>query len=128
MILKEDFRKERSGLVVCEKMITPKADGFRMPGEFERHHGCLMIWPVRPGSWPFGAAAAQKAFAQVAGIIAGSEMVYMLAGKEHMEQAKNMLPEKIQLVEIETDDAWARHGADLCSEWYRESAGCGLAV
>ena len=34
----------------------PSADGFSMPGEFASHHGCLMIWPVRPGSWPFGGA------------------------------------------------------------------------
>lgn len=28
----------------------PAADGFRMPGEFEPHRGCIMIWPKRPGS------------------------------------------------------------------------------
>ena len=25
--------------------------GMRMPGEFEAHHGTIMIWPKRPGSW-----------------------------------------------------------------------------
>ena len=48
----------------------PSADGFSMPGEFASHHGCLMIWPVRPGSWPFGGAAARKVFAQAAEAIA----------------------------------------------------------
>ena len=30
---------------------TPAADGFRMPGEFEPHSGCWMLWPERPSNW-----------------------------------------------------------------------------
>ena len=29
------------------------SDGFRMPGEFEKQDGCLMIYPWRPGSWNY---------------------------------------------------------------------------
>ena len=32
---------------------SPKKLGYRMPAEYEPHHGTLMIWPTRPGSWPF---------------------------------------------------------------------------
>jgi len=32
----------------------PAAEGFRMPAEYEPHRGCVMIWPVRPGSWLYG--------------------------------------------------------------------------
>ena len=39
---------------------TPKADGFRMPGEFEPHRGCYMIWPERPDNWRLGAKPAQR--------------------------------------------------------------------
>ena len=39
---------------------------YRMPGEFEPHEGCVMIWPERPGSWNYGAREAQKAFVKVA--------------------------------------------------------------
>ena len=52
-----------------------------MPGEFEPHRGCIMIWPERPGSWAYGAAAARRAFAAVAEAIADSEEVYMLVRK-----------------------------------------------
>ena len=31
-----------------------------MPGEYGPHRGCVMIWPVRPGSWPHGAREAQQ--------------------------------------------------------------------
>ncbi|MGH8188190.1 MAG: agmatine deiminase, partial [Steroidobacteraceae bacterium] len=34
---------------------TPAADGFRMPGEFEQHCGCWMLWPERPSNWRLGA-------------------------------------------------------------------------
>ena len=69
---------------------TPRDDNFRMPGEFERHQGCIMIWPVRPGSWIYGGKAAKKVFAKIAAIIAQSEHVYMLADHEHLKEAQRM--------------------------------------
>ena len=30
---------------------TPKADGFRMPGEFEEQKQIFMIWPERTDNW-----------------------------------------------------------------------------
>lgn len=87
---------------------TPLRDGYRMPGEFEPHQGCLMIWPSRPGSWPMGASAARKAFAAVASAIAQSETVYMLAGADCIHSAKTMLPDSVKILPMESDDAWAR--------------------
>ena len=43
-------------------MDSPKKLGYRMPAEYEPHHGTLMVWPTRPGSWPFQGKAAKKAF------------------------------------------------------------------
>ena len=65
----------------------PAADGFCMPGEFEPHRGCIMIWPKRPGSWPFGAREARKAFTRIAEAIADSEQVIMLCEKDVMDSA-----------------------------------------
>ena len=87
---------------------TPREDGFRMPGEFEPHRGCLMIWPKRPGSWPFGAKAARKAFAQVAEGILESEELWMLVYPEDLQEARELLPAGVHLVPLATDDAWAR--------------------
>ena len=83
---------------------------YRMPGEFEPHEGCVMIWPERPGSWNYGAREAQKAFVKVAEAIGESEKVYMLVSKAQMENAKNQLGNVsgVTLLECETDDAWAR--------------------
>ncbi|MBE5961573.1 MAG: agmatine deiminase [Lachnospiraceae bacterium] len=87
---------------------TPAADGFFMPAEFEEHDGCFMIWPERADSWQYGGIAAKKAFAKVAMAIAKSEEVTMLASAAEYDTARRMLPEYIRVVEMSTDDAWAR--------------------
>ena len=87
---------------------TPLQDGFYMPAEFEPHHGCLMIWPQRPGSWPFGGHSARAAFTAVATAIADSETLYMLVGKDGMDSARAMLPTSVKIVPMDSDDAWAR--------------------
>lgn len=87
---------------------TPRADGFHMPGEFEAQDGCMMIWPKRPGSWPFGANAACEVFAKIANTLAETEKVYMLMEDADEEKAKTLLSEQVQMLKIPTDDAWAR--------------------
>ena len=96
-------------------------DGFFMPGEFEPHRGCILIWPFRPGSWNYGAEPAREAFRQVIWAIARSEKVWVAAGKDCLDSARRMLLEegeamgqprqvleRIEIFEAETDDSWAR--------------------
>jgi agmatine deiminase len=87
---------------------TPAADGYRMPGEFEPHDGCWMVWPERPDNWRLDAAPAQEAFAAVAAAIAVSEPVSMAVSRAQLERARSLLPRSVRIVEIETDDAWMR--------------------
>lgn len=95
---------------------TPAGDGFYMPAEFGPHQGCVMIWPVRPGSWPHGGREAQNTFAMVARAIAESETVWMLAGKKDYPTVKERFAEDkdIRVLEIATDDAWARDVGPTC--------------
>ena len=111
----------------------PSADGYHMPGEFEPHAGCIMIWPERPGSWSYGAKAAREAFRQVIAAIAESEHVYVAAGRAGIasacemlfgsgavrqekrqvyvcEEGKEQFPwqRQVEIFLMETDDAWAR--------------------
>ena len=74
-----------------ERMTTPQADGFFMPGEYEPHDGCILIWPERPGSWKNGAAAARKAFRSVIAAIAESETVYVAVNPHSRPSAERML-------------------------------------
>lgn len=106
---------------------TPSQDGYYMPAEFAPHHGTLMIWPERPGSWSHGARAARNAFRQIIWKLSEGEEVYVLAGKNVIDNARQMLIDesnkkialadnsilkpdisRIHIIEWETDDAWAR--------------------
>lgn len=88
---------------------TPRADGFRMPAEWEPHSQTWMVWPERPDNWRLGAKPAQNAFAAVAHAIAEFEPVTVCVSAGQYENARARLDsERIRLVEISTDDAWVR--------------------
>jgi agmatine deiminase len=87
---------------------TPRADGFRMPGEFEPHAQTWMLWPQRPDNWRFGAKPAQRAWVEVASAIARFEPVTVGANHDQYENARAMLPGHVRVVEISCNDAWMR--------------------
>lgn len=87
---------------------TPRDNGFRMPGEFEPHKGCWMLWPERRDTWRLGAKPAQEAFARVARGISQFEPVTMGVSRCQFENARQCLPERVRLVEMSADDAWMR--------------------
>lgn len=79
-----------------------------MPGEFEPHAGCWMVWPERTDNWRWGAKPAQAAYAAVATAIAAAEPVTMAVSDAQFEHARSVLPPQVRVVEIATDDAWVR--------------------
>jgi len=87
---------------------TPDRHGFRMPGEFEPHSGCWMIWPERSDNWRLGAKPAQLAFAAVAAAIARFEPVTVGVSTGQFINARAHLPAAVRLVELTTNDAWVR--------------------
>ncbi|MDG9923292.1 MULTISPECIES: agmatine deiminase [unclassified Pseudomonas] len=88
---------------------TPRADGFRMPAEWEPHSQTWMVWPERPDNWRLGGKPAQAAFTAVARAIAEFEPVTICVSAGQYENARARLEGSgIRLVEITTDDAWVR--------------------
>ncbi len=87
---------------------TPKADGYRMPGEFEKHSGTYMIWPERTDNWRLGAKPAQKVFTEVANTIGKYENITMCVSKGQYSNAREMLADYVKVVEMSNDDAWIR--------------------
>lgn len=87
---------------------TPRRDGFRMPGEFERHAGCWMLWPERSDNWRLGAKPAQRVFADVAKAIVAFEPVTMGVSAGQYDNARGMLDPRVRIVEISCDDSWMR--------------------
>ena len=91
---------------------TPSKDKFYMPAEFSTHEGTVMIWPVRPGSWPYEGKEAK----QIARAIADSEKVWMLADEEHISEVQLEFNTDVNIIplQIKTDDAWARDVGPTC--------------
>jgi agmatine deiminase len=87
---------------------TPLADGFHMPAEWEPQDRCYMVWPERPDNWRLRAVPAQATFTAVAEAVAKSEPVTMLASANQWERARAACSESIRVLELTTDDAWAR--------------------
>ena len=87
---------------------TPKADGFRMPGEFERHQGCYIIWPERPDNWRLGGKPAQEVFTKVANTIGKYEPMTVVVSRNQYSNARNMLADYVKVVEMSNDDSWIR--------------------
>lgn len=87
---------------------TPKNDGYRMPGEFEPHSGCWMLWPERGDNWRLGGKPAQQCFVEIATAIARFEPVTMGVSRAHFEDARHQLPDPVRVVEMTHDDAWMR--------------------
>ncbi len=87
---------------------SPKLDGFRMPGEFEKHKGTYIIWPERPDNWRNGGKPAQQVFTTVANTISKYEDVTVIVSQGQYSNAKNLLNEKVRVVEMSNNDSWVR--------------------
>ncbi len=87
---------------------TPREDQYRMPGEFEPHAGCWMLFPERTDVWRNGATPAQRVYAAVATAIAQFEPVTVCATDNAYRIARSLLPEHIRVVEMSSNDAWIR--------------------
>ena len=98
----------------------PAHDGFRMPGEFEPHKGCWMLWPARTDNWRMGAKPAQKSFCAVASAISRFEPVTMGVSSGQFLNARNMLPDSVRVVELSSNDSWMR---DCGPTFVRNDAG-----
>jgi agmatine deiminase len=79
-----------------------------MPAEFERHAGCWLLWPERTDTWRAGAKPAQAAYAAIAAAISTGEPVTVGVSAAQFQNARARLPQQVRLIEISSNDAWAR--------------------
>ncbi len=91
----------------------PVKDGFNMPGEFEPHLATIMIYPERPGSWPYGAVKAGAVFERIIKAISADEKVWVIVSDNTEPKARKAFAdcESVEILNIPTDDAWARDTA-----------------
>ncbi len=86
----------------------PAKDGYWMPGEFELHKACWMVWPQRGDTYRLNAEPAQKAFVEIARAILEFEPLNVCVSAEQLGAAKAKLPGHANVIEMESDDAWVR--------------------
>ena len=112
---------------IHESESTPKADGYRMPAEFEPQTRVWMAWPHRTDTWAWGAKPAQKQYAAVARAIAEFEPVTVCVNQADYANAKAVFEddENVTVVEMTTDDAWVR---DTGATWVIDDKGGKRAV
>lgn len=94
-------------------MTTPKRDKFYMPAEYAPHSATIMIWCERGGSWIYGARHAAPVFAEVIKTICAGEKVYLAVSQGKRGEVLSFLKNEVEggkviLVDIPTDDSWAR--------------------
>jgi len=89
---------------------TPRADGYRMPGEWAPHERCLIAWPTRTREfWGEYYMLAQHTYAAVARAIARFEPVTMIARPGEGAEARSYCgSDGIEVVEVPLDDSWIR--------------------
>lgn len=92
---------------------TPRTDGFRMPGEFEKHDGCWMLWPERTDTYRLGAKPAQAAYVETAVAISQFEKMTVGVSSAQFKNARAKLPEHIRVVEISYNDSWIRDSGPI---------------
>jgi agmatine deiminase len=89
------------------KLPNPVDAGFYMPAEWARHTCTWMAWPCREGMWN-DEQATRQSYADVANVIARFEPVKMLMQARYVDDARHLLGDNIEIIEMEIDDSWAR--------------------
>jgi agmatine deiminase len=114
--------------------MTPRALGFRMPAEWERHEATWLSWPHNPETWPGGFEPIPAAFAEIVAALHEHEEVRILAGSADLEasarealRARGCESPNVRFARIPTNDAWVRdhgpifvvddHGVVAMTDW-----------
>ena len=89
---------------------TPKKDGFRFPGEWEKQKQVWVGWPFRTDVWRLGAKPAQKQMAEIIKTMGRYEKVNVCVPREHYKTACGYIGnlENVSLIEMSCDDSWLR--------------------
>jgi agmatine deiminase len=87
---------------------TPRADGYRMPAEWEPHQCCFMAWPTRQSLWGDLFDRAKRDYAEVARAITNFEPVVMICQPGDAADVRRHCGSAVQATEIAIDDSWTR--------------------
>lgn len=108
-------RREKAEPGASEPTLTPYAEGYAMPAEWEPHEATWLAWPHEASDWPGKFDAIPWVFAEMARIISQSERVRLIVGgaKQKAEARKALAGSgvdlrRIDFVQAPTDRSWTR--------------------
>ena len=105
----------------------PRDHGYYMPAEWAPHTCCWMAWPCREGLWADDAAT-MRDYSNVANTIARFETLRMLVSPDKVADAKQMLDDSVDIIELPIDDSWLRDNGPNFLVGGDRLAGSGLGV
>lgn len=81
-----------------------------IPGEYERHHGTIAMYPSRTDIWRDNAIHMQRYVCDLVDVISRYERVYLFCYLEHQEYLKEKYSnnQNVIVVVSQYDDIWAR--------------------
>ena len=95
---------------------TSTKQGFYAPAEEAPHARTWLAWASTKSIYGTSTAYfedVQETLGRLAAAIAEHEPVKMMAGAEHHDLARKLCGPKVELVDIETDDMWARDNGPI---------------
>ena len=114
---------------------TPRALGYRMPGEWDRHDATWLAWPHEASDWPGKFAAIPWAYAEIVRALAESETVELLVRDPTMaRRARRTLGRsgvdlsRVRFRRCRTDRSWTRDSGPSFVRRDAPSAGEGSRV
>jgi len=107
---------------------TPRALGYRMPAEWDRHHATWLAWPHNPEDWPGKFQAIPWLYAEIVRLLAAHERVQLIVQDAREEaRAKSMLSrsganlDQVSFYQWPTDRGWMRDSGPI---FVRNHQGC----
>jgi len=100
---------------------------YRMPAEWESQSAIWFSWPHNVETWPENLDSAQEEFFKLVKSVAPTQPVYVMAGGAELSHATKRFQgiENVEIVGIETNDAWAR---DYAPTFVKSRAGELVAI
>jgi agmatine deiminase len=106
-------RRSKSG--ASEPALTPYAEGFAMPAEWEPHAATWLAWPHEASDWPGKFGTIPWVFAEMARVIGESERVRLIVGgaaeereAKHALKSSGVDAKRVDFVRASTDRSWTR--------------------
>ena len=99
---------------------TPRAQGYRMPAEWERHEATWLAWPHNPEDWPGKFQTIPWVYAEIVRLLSRQERVHILVDDARAgERARGILEragarlENVSLHAWPTDRVWTRDSGPI---------------